>query len=60
MSSSASTSAPLNLEDGEDGDEIVDYSNNKLTIVIGAVIWLIVVGANVYALVDLGLGAAKS
>ncbi|KAJ2918245.1 hypothetical protein MD484_g2177, partial [Candolleomyces efflorescens] len=60
MSSSASTSAPLNLEDGEDGDEIVDYSNNKLTIVVGVVIWLIVVGANVYALVDLGLGAAKS
>ncbi|KAF5312924.1 hypothetical protein D9619_002453 [Psilocybe cf. subviscida] len=36
--------------------EIVDYSNNKLTIAIGAAIWLIVVSANMYVIVELGLG----
>ncbi|RXW16604.1 hypothetical protein EST38_g9254 [Candolleomyces aberdarensis] len=60
IASSVDSDSSLNLENGEDGDEIVDYSNNKLTIAIGAVIWLIVVAANVYALVDLGLEAAKS
>lgn len=40
-----------------DDDEFVDYSNNKFVIVIGVVIWLIIVAANIYALVDLGLSA---
>ncbi|KAF5327083.1 hypothetical protein D9619_004505 [Psilocybe cf. subviscida] len=36
--------------------EIVDYSNNKLTIFVGAAIWLVVVSANMYVIVELGLG----
>lgn len=39
-------------------DEMVDYSNNKFAMVIGAAIWLVVVAANVYVLVDLGRQAA--
>ncbi|KAF9045099.1 hypothetical protein BJ165DRAFT_132574 [Panaeolus papilionaceus] len=35
----------------------VDYSNNKLVIGIGAAIWLLVVAANVYVLVELGMNA---
>jgi metal iron transporter len=45
------------LEGAED-EEVVDYSNNKLTIAVGAAIWLVVVAANVYVLIDLGRGAA--
>jgi len=41
--------------DGEQG-ELVDYSNNKLTIAVGATIWLVVVAANVYVIVELGRG----
>jgi metal iron transporter len=41
--------------DGEQG-ELVDYSNNKLTIAVGAAIWLAVVAANVYVIVELALG----
>jgi len=40
------------LGDGEQG-EMVDYSNNKLTIAVGVAIWLLVVAANVYVLVEL-------
>lgn len=36
-------------------DEL-DYSNNKLVIVIGVLSWLIIVVANVYVIVELGLG----
>ncbi|PPQ75552.1 hypothetical protein CVT24_013244 [Panaeolus cyanescens] len=35
----------------------VDYSNNKLTIAFGGAIWLLVVAANVYVLVELGMDA---
>ena len=36
--------------------EMVDYSNNKFVIAIGALSWLIIVMANVYVIVELGLG----
>ncbi|KAJ3511048.1 hypothetical protein NMY22_g15777 [Coprinellus aureogranulatus] len=49
--------SPRAIEAAEE-DEMVDYSNNKLAIVVGAVIWLVVVAANVYVLVDLGMQAA--
>ncbi|KAF8817621.1 natural resistance-associated macrophage protein [Phlegmacium glaucopus] len=39
-----------------DGDEMVDYSNNKLVIAIGVIFWLIIVAANLYVIVTLGLG----
>jgi len=39
-----------------DQEEIVDYSNNKLTIAVGVAIWLLVVAANVYVLVELAMG----
>ncbi|KIM38137.1 hypothetical protein M413DRAFT_447908 [Hebeloma cylindrosporum] len=41
--------------DGEQG-ELVDYSNNMLTNVVGAVMWLAVVAANVYVIVELAMG----
>jgi metal iron transporter len=34
-------------------EEMVDYSNNKVTIAAGIAIWLIVVAANVYVIVEL-------
>ena len=34
----------------------VDYSNGKITVAIGAVIWIIIVAANVYAIVGLAMG----
>jgi len=37
-------------------DEVVDYSNNKFVIAIGVLSWLIIVVANVYVIVELGLG----
>ena len=46
------------LERGESNEEWVDYSNNKLTIGVGAAIWLLVVAANVYVLIDLARGGA--
>jgi metal iron transporter len=39
-----------------DEDEMVDYSNNKFVNAIGVVSWLIIVAANVYVIVELGLG----
>lgn len=43
------------VEEGK-ADEFVDYSNSILTTLIGAAIWLIIVAANIYVLVALGLG----
>lgn len=37
-------------------DEVVDYSNGKIAIGIGAAIWLIVVAANMYVIVSLAMG----
>ena len=37
-------------------DERVDYSNGKLSIGLGVLIWLVVVAANMYVIVELGLG----
>lgn len=45
-----------NAVESANEDEVVDYSNNKLTILVGAVIWLIVVAANMYVIVELALG----
>lgn len=36
-------------------EEIVSYNNNKITTAIGWVIWLVIVAANVYAVVELGI-----
>ena len=46
-------------EVNEDGDdlEMVNYGNNKLVIAIGVLSWLIIVAANVYVIVELGLGS---
>jgi metal iron transporter len=43
------------IGDGEQG-ELVDYSNNKLTIAVGVAIWLAIIAANMYVIVELGLG----
>ena len=44
------------LERGTGGDETVDFSNGKFSNCVGIAIWLAVVGANVYVIVELGLG----
>ena len=47
----------VEVMDSDSGEIMkVDYSNNKLVIVIGVVSWLIIVMANVYVIVELGLG----
>ncbi|KAH8825860.1 natural resistance-associated macrophage protein-domain-containing protein [Flagelloscypha sp. PMI_526] len=42
---------------GVGADGWVDFSNSKLTILLGGAIWLVVVTANVYVLVQLGTEA---
>ena len=39
-------------------EEAVDYSNGWVLTILGYLIWLIVVAANVYVLTELALGAA--
>ena len=43
-------------EVNEEENEMVDYSNNRFFIAIGFCSWLIIVAANVYVIVELGLG----
>ncbi|EDR15358.1 putative transporter of the NRAMP family [Laccaria bicolor S238N-H82] len=50
------SSQPPHLERGTGGDETVDFSNGKFSNCVGATIWLAVVAANVYVIVELGLG----
>lgn len=54
-----SSTSPVDsrAERGASEEEVVDYSNNKPTIVIGGLIWLVIVAANVYAIVELAMGA---
>lgn len=54
-----SSSAELDtaiLADLEGAFEIVDYSNPKIVSAIGWLIWLVVLAANIYAIVTLALG----
>ncbi|KAF8640377.1 hypothetical protein AX17_000047 [Amanita inopinata Kibby_2008] len=47
-------------EDLENADgELVDFSNSKITFAFGMVIWLIIVVANLYVLVELGRGGSS-
>lgn len=46
--------APGDVERAE--DEMVSFANGKVVVVIGWILWLLVVVANVYVLVSLGLG----
>ncbi len=41
-------------------DEMVDYSNGKVTAVLGYSIWAIVVAANIYAIITLAMGQTGS
>lgn len=47
--------SPAALECADDG--LVDFSNNKVVVMIGACIWLVIVGANMYVIVTLVIGA---
>jgi len=49
---------PADVEGAE--EEMVDYSNNKFTIAVGAAIWLVVVAANVYVIVELARGDGQA
>lgn len=53
---SASRNDTTPARDLEDAVEYVDYSNPKIVTVLGWLLWLVVVAANVYAIVSLGLG----
>ncbi|KAF9472570.1 natural resistance-associated macrophage protein, partial [Pholiota conissans] len=43
----------VGMAENADTDEIVDFSNNKLAVCIGITIWLVIVAANFYAIVEL-------
>ena len=46
--------------DLEATEETVCYANSMLVQVLGWILWVIVVAANVYAIVSLGLGTAST
>ena len=53
---SDSTKSSEVRHDVEGAVETVDYSNHKIVAALGWLLWLVVVAANVYAIVTLGLG----
>ena len=53
---SVSTAGSVGVQDVEGAFETVDYSNPKIVAVLGWLLWIVVVAANVYAIVTLGLG----
>ena len=60
-STAQGSNAEMRLISGDAGAteeqvEMVDYSNGKIAMAFGWLIWLVVVMANVYAIVGLGLG----
>jgi metal iron transporter len=56
VASSAESVDTTSLADLEGAVETVDYSNSKVVIVLGWLLWLVVLAANVYAIISLGLG----
>lgn len=58
--SEASETGPPEEHDVEassgDPTEVVDYSNGKIVAGVGYLVWLVIVVANVYVIVMLGLG----
>lgn len=44
------------VEDIEASIELVNYSNGRVVTVLGWILWLVIVAANVYAIVTLALG----
>jgi metal iron transporter len=51
-------SGDLSVVESASDDQWVDYSNGKIAICVGIVIWLIIVGANGYVLISLAMGTA--
>ncbi|KAF4573647.1 hypothetical protein EYR36_008165 [Pleurotus pulmonarius] len=45
--------------DAEGGETTVDFSSGILTTIVGAVIWLVVMSANMYVIVSLAMGTAS-
>ncbi|KAF9020358.1 hypothetical protein BDZ89DRAFT_1072273 [Hymenopellis radicata] len=45
-------------DDSEGGPTWVDFSNGYVVIIISGIIWMIVMTANVYVLVELGRSAS--
>ena len=45
---------------GNPQEGVISYNNNKITTVIGGVIWFVIVAANVYALVELGTSSGSA
>ncbi|CCL98911.1 uncharacterized protein FIBRA_00918 [Fibroporia radiculosa] len=48
--------AEITIVDVEVVEELVDFSNGKLMTILGWVIWIVIVVANVYAIVTLAMG----
>lgn len=51
-----SVERPCSSEAVDEEVEYVDFSSGKIMTCIGSLIWLVIVAANIYALVTLGLG----
>lgn len=48
--------SPSDPQDTQDEPEYVDYSNGKIVMMLGYIIWLLVLVANVYVIVSLAMG----
>lgn len=55
QSSAPEPAFPLSIENGQK-DELVDFSNSKTVATVGSVICLVIIVANVYVIISLGLG----
>ena len=53
---SVATAESVGVRDVEGAVETVDYSNPKVVAAFGWLLWIVVVAANVYTIVTLGLG----
>lgn len=47
---------PAALPDLEGAEDVMDYSNGRIAMTFGWLLWIVVVAANVYAIVSLGMG----
>jgi metal iron transporter len=49
-------SVDLSVVENASDEQWIDFSNGKITICVGAMIWLLIVGANGYVLISLARG----
>lgn len=56
MSATTMSATPAALPDLEGAEDVVDYSNGRIAMTFGWLLWIVVVAANLYAIVSLGMG----